>query len=52
MADGSRHSISYVKETVYGVTPASPIFNYLRALGGVTLGLGKEELESQELEIT
>ena len=30
MADGSRHSMAQVKETVYGVIPATPAFKAIR----------------------
>lgn len=47
MASGSRHSIRYVEEVVRGTTPANPIFKALRQTG-VTLGLSKESLQSEE----
>lgn len=47
MASGSRHSIRYVEELVRGTTPANPIFKALRQTG-VTLGLSKESLQSEE----
>lgn len=48
MSNGSRHSLAYVPETVYGTTPASPAFKALRHTG-TTLGLSRETLQSEEL---
>lgn len=48
MANGSRHSMRYVAETVYGQTPANPAFKPIRHTG-TTLGLSKESLQSEEL---
>lgn len=48
MANGSRHSLRYVEEVVYGTTPASPAFKTLRH-NGATLALNKETLQSEEL---
>lgn len=48
MANGSRHSMRYVAETVYGQTPATPAFKIIRHTG-TTLGLSKESLQSEEL---
>lgn len=48
MANGSRHSMRYVPETVYGQTPATPAFKIIRHTG-TTLGLAKESLQSEEL---
>lgn len=48
MANGSRHSMRYVAETVYGQTPATPAFKMIRHTG-TTLGLSKESLQSEEL---
>lgn len=48
MANGSRHSMRYVAETVYGQTPATPVFKPIRHTG-TTLGLSKESLQSEEL---
>lgn len=48
MANGSRHSMRYVAETVYGQTPTSPAFKPIRHTG-TTLGLSKESLQSEEL---
>lgn len=48
MADGSRHSMALVQEVLYGVTPANPVFTPIRHTG-TTLGLSKENLQSNEL---
>jgi hypothetical protein len=48
MANGSRHSMRYVAESAYGVTPATPAFKPIRHTG-TTLGLSKESLQSEEL---
>lgn len=48
MADGSRHSMRLVEEVLYGVTPATPTFIPIRHTG-TTLGLAKENLQSNEL---
>lgn len=48
MANGSRHSMRYVAETVYGQTPATPAFKPIRHTG-TTLGLSKESLQSEEI---
>lgn len=48
MADGSRHSMRLVEEELYGVTPALPNFLPIRHTG-TTLGLAKENLQSNEL---
>lgn len=48
MANGSRHSMRFVPESTYGVTPATPVFKRLRHTG-TTLGLSKEALQSEEL---
>lgn len=48
MADGSRHSITYVKESTYGTTPASPTLKPIRG-GKTTLGLSKDSIQSEEL---
>ncbi|MFA7063569.1 MAG: phage tail tube protein, partial [Methanomethylophilus sp.] len=48
MADGSRHSMRFVPETTYGVTPATPVFDIIRHTG-TTLGLSKEALQSEEI---
>lgn len=48
MADGSRHGLFAVKETVYGETPVDPLFETVR-ITGTTLGLTKEGLQSDEI---
>jgi hypothetical protein len=49
MADSSRHNLSYVQESTYGVTPTSnPTFTDLRHTS-VTLGLTKGAKTSDEL---
>lgn len=48
MADGSRHSMRLVEELLYGVTPNTPVFTPIRHTG-TTLGLSKENLQSNEL---
>lgn len=48
MADGSRHSMRFVAEASYGVTPATPAFTPIRHTG-TTLGLSKEALQSEEI---
>lgn len=48
MANGSRHSMRYVPEVAYGVTPATPAFKPIRHTG-TTLGLSKEALQSEEI---
>lgn len=48
MANGSVHSLSYIQETVYGQTPANPVFKALRHTG-TTLGMSRETLQSEEL---
>lgn len=48
MADGSRHSMRFVLESTYGVTPATPVFDIIRHTG-TTLGLSKEALQSEEI---
>lgn len=48
MADGSRHSMRFVLESTYGVTPATPAFDIVRHTG-TTLGLSKEALQSEEI---
>jgi hypothetical protein len=47
-ASGSNHSMAYVAETEYGVTPPTPSFKPLRHTG-TTLGLSKDNLQSEEL---
>lgn len=46
--DGSRHSLAYVQEVTYGVTPATPVFKALRHTG-TTLGMSRDTLISNEL---
>lgn len=46
-SSGSQHSMSYVAETVYGTTPATPTMKALRQTG-TTLGLSKSTLQSSE----
>ncbi|MFA5702905.1 MAG: phage tail tube protein [Advenella sp.] len=48
MANGSRHSMRYVAEASYGVTPAAPAFKPIRHTG-TTLALSKESLQSEEI---
>ena len=48
MADGSRHSLSYILEAVYGQTPATPALKAIRHTS-TTLGLSRETLTSEEL---
>lgn len=47
-ASGSRHSMGYVAEATYGVTPATPAFKALRH-SSTTLDLSKNSFQSQEL---
>jgi len=47
-ADGSQHRLSYVFESTYGTTPASPAFKPFRHTG-TSLGLEKTEIRSEEL---
>ena len=47
-ANGSRHSMALVAETVAGTTPATPDFTPIRQTG-TTLALTKEALQSNEL---
>lgn len=48
MANGSRHSLYAVKETVIGTTPTNPALSLVR-IKGTTLGLSKDPLESEEI---
>ena len=48
MANGSRHSMRYVAEASYGVTPTTPAFKPIRHTG-TTLALTKEGLQSEEI---
>jgi hypothetical protein len=47
MANSAQHSLKYVAETQYGVTPTSPTFKELRQTGS-TLALTKDALISDE----
>jgi hypothetical protein len=47
-ASGSNHSMAYVPEVTYGVTPATPTFKPLRN-SGATLSMSKDTLQSEEL---
>lgn len=48
MADASRHSMFFVEETAYSVTPTNPALQTLRHTG-TTLGLSKNTTLSEEL---
>jgi hypothetical protein len=48
IANGSRHSMAYVSEVTYGVTPATPAFKMIRH-NGTTLALSKSTFTSAEL---
>lgn len=48
MADGSRHTLYSVEETVYGTTPNNPALDTVR-ITGTTLGLSKDSLQSEEI---
>lgn len=48
MADGSRHSLYMIAETVYGTTPATPSLGKIRHRG-TTLGTAMDPLESEEI---
>ena len=48
MAAGSRHNLSFVRETTRGITPAAPTLQVLRSTG-TTLSLSKNINESKEL---
>ena len=48
MANGSRHSLFAVKESVYGQTPNNPALDLVR-ITGTTLGLAKDSLQSEEI---
>jgi len=48
IANGAQHSMSYVLESTFGTTPASPTLTPLRHTG-TTVGLSKTGLESAEL---
>jgi len=48
IATGSRHDMSYVAESTYGTTPATPTLTPIRHTG-TTLALTKDSVESEEL---
>lgn len=48
IASGSRHSMGFVAESAFGVTPATPVFKNLRHTG-TSLALTKEAIQSAEL---
>lgn len=48
IANGSRHSMAIVEESVFGTTPANPVFIPLRHTS-TTLGLSKDAIQSEEL---
>ena len=48
MANGSRHTVYAVEETVYGTTPTNPALDTVRVTG-TTLGLSKDALQSEEI---
>ena len=48
IASGSRHSMGYIAEASYGVTPNTPAFKAIRHSSS-TLGLSKESIQSNEL---
>lgn len=48
IATGSRHSMAYVAETVYGTTPSTPVFKAIRHTG-TTIGLSKDSIQSEEI---
>ena len=48
IANGSRHSMAYVPEVTYGITPATPAFKMIRHKG-TTLALSKSTFTSAEL---
>jgi len=48
IATGSRHSMAYVAETVYGTPPSTPVFKAIRHTG-TTLGLSKDSIQSEEI---
>ena len=47
-AQGSRHEVNYIAETVFGETPATPVFKSFRNTG-TTLELSKTSIVSSEL---
>src|SRR3990172_532509 len=48
MADGSRHSLHYIVESVYGTCPATPAFTPIRHRG-ISGGLSKDTFQSETL---
>lgn len=48
MADGSRHSMRFIREVTRGTTPDTPVFTPIRN-NGTTLGLSKTSLQSEEI---
>lgn len=48
MSDGSRHSVAFVRESTFGVTPATPSFQNLRSTS-CNLALSKNSSQSDEL---
>lgn len=47
MADGSRHSLFAIAESVYGTTPATPAWDTMR-ITSCSLGLSRDSLQSEE----
>lgn len=48
MSDAARHAAFFIAESVYGVTPATPVFKPIRHTG-MTLGVQRGSLQSEEL---
>lgn len=48
MADGARHSLGFIAESNWGVTPATPAFQLVRN-ASVTLAVNKDTLLSEEI---
>lgn len=48
MSDGSRHSAAFIRESTFGVTPASPAFQNIRKTS-FNLALSKNSSQSDEL---
>jgi hypothetical protein len=48
IANGAQHSMAYIAETTYGITPTSPTFTPLSNTG-TTLGISKDGIESETL---
>jgi hypothetical protein len=48
IANGSQHSMSYIAESTFGTTPATPVLKALRH-SSTTLGLSKDSIQSDEL---